>query len=481
MEEDTAALSDTTQVQTVLTPGSRDSGRYVSCNRSIFHIQGGNMNNEELDESALSGYMSELHTHEQTAGIAADMGSKWQSKGRRNIRNLTKRQMEAMEGNDPITPTNKCNGSVHGTFYEGQGNTTGMAGMKISDQRALKQGFYHRSEGLNYAYDKADLIERDSRPSQMVVFENRRYPLMLKAASEDRAGSDDNSTTDSDDDSHNISPSAWEADELSSQAPLRGYWDDPDECYDPIYGHHGDVMEESMLVDVDLKVQMMYQKGEHVPLVSLMSRLNGKAIIGHPIQIETLEDGSSDLLLSTGDLFEEPADNDGNTAVQPVWRTARRTAMHRVPRPRPSSALEGDEADPRRYSDLKCKPLYKKSLAGPSDHKARLMRKNFSHIPRKPPKKVSFSSQKTRTLSSIAIEQKPGGGKDSESKSSTKVPNLDGAITIKPEEAALSSVTCIPLKLVFSRILEGVGRPPSSRAVGPNGVSVPSDAEKKPS
>lgn len=48
-----------------------------------------------------------------------------------------------------------------------------------------------------------------------------------------------------------------------------------------------------MLFDVDLKVQASYQ-GEHVPLVSLMSRLNGKAIIGHPVQIEILKKRDSD-------------------------------------------------------------------------------------------------------------------------------------------------------------------------------------------
>ncbi|KAK3037656.1 hypothetical protein RJ639_030433 [Escallonia herrerae] len=50
---------------------------------------------------------------------------------------------------------------------------------------------------------------------------------------------------------------------------------------------------EAILVDVGLTVQVTHQ-GEHVPLVSLMSRLNGKGIIGHPMEIEALEDGASE-------------------------------------------------------------------------------------------------------------------------------------------------------------------------------------------
>lgn len=51
------------------------------------------------------------------------------------------------------------------------------------------------------------------------------------------------------------------------------------------------------LFSVNLDVRASYQ-GKHVPLVSLMSKLNGKAIIGHPITIEILEDGHCDLLMA---------------------------------------------------------------------------------------------------------------------------------------------------------------------------------------
>eukprot|EP01018_Ginkgo_biloba_P022135 Gb_24789 [translate_table: standard] len=57
--------------------------------------------------------------------------------------------------------------------------------------------------------------------------------------------------------------------------------------------------------DVSLDVQATYQ-GEHVPLVSLMSRLNGKAIVGHPVTIEILEDGYCDALFADYNFMREP-------------------------------------------------------------------------------------------------------------------------------------------------------------------------------
>ncbi|KAK4838759.1 hypothetical protein QYF36_016209 [Acer negundo] len=47
---------------------------------------------------------------------------------------------------------------------------------------------------------------------------------------------------------------------------------------------------DSALYDVELEVKASYRP-QHVPLVSLMSKLNGKAIIGHPLTVEALADG----------------------------------------------------------------------------------------------------------------------------------------------------------------------------------------------
>ncbi|CBI26559.3 unnamed protein product, partial [Vitis vinifera] len=193
----------------------------------------GSMSSEEPDESALTGDLSHLHPHDP---VSASVGvSKWQLKGKRNMRNLTKRSAEVVDGKE----------------------------LTWEDQPALK-----------------------------------------------------------------------------------GYWEDTGECFDPIFvGRHNPAGRiKTTLVDVDLRVQTNYQR-EHVPIISLMSRLNDKSIVGHPIQIEALEDGSSEMLLSSNEDFgNDVFDNDRNRAIPPVWRTARRTANFRVPRPHPSSALDGDEA-----------------------------------------------------------------------------------------------------------------------------------------
>ncbi|XP_043695355.1 uncharacterized protein At1g51745-like [Telopea speciosissima] len=443
IEEETTVFSGAT---TEMQPIEPSSGRYVSTDGFRVQGQSESMSTEELD---------------QTATVAADGGvSKWQQKGKRNIRNLTKRPVEAVDGKF-------SNGSICEPYLEGRENDL--------NQRASGPGFYPGGEDLNYVYDEGDLIEKDAMRDQVSGFGNRRYPF-VKSASKDWNRITDAVNSEED--------PVWGTDGLS-QSILRGYWENRSEYFDPIYGGHrlGNGME-STLVDVDIKVQASYQ-GEHVPLVSLMSRLNGKAIVGHPIQIEALEDGATDKLFSTHGGFDvENRFNDGSTGLPPVWRTARRTAMHRVPRPQLSSALEGDEtADLHPYADLDSKPLYRKPYPGNLSHKARLMKKSLSQIrrpsitekkfPKKLLKKVSISSQKTRTLSSIAIDQK-SNGKTGNPKLANKS-NMEGLI--KPVETGLTTVTCIPVKLVFSRLLEAVGRPPRPAYHG----VLKGDTERKPS
>lgn len=272
----------------------------------------------------------------------------------------------------------------------------------------------------------------------------------------------------------------WDDWSWEDRSSSKGYWDVKRERFDPLYDGRHQFGGRSMLIDVDLKVQASYQK-EPVPIVSLMSKLNGKAIIGHPIQIETLEDGSSSNLISTmDDSGNEPIENDGNTALPQAWRTARRTANFRVPRPHLSSTLEGDEAAyDFPFLDRESKPLYNKK--GNFSHKAGHMRRNAlqnSGPPsdrkyKKMPKKASSSSsQKTRTLSSIAIEHNFSNKHTHDISSS----QMDGLI--KPESSGPTTVACIPVKLVFSRLLEKINRPPS-KAAG-NGALLNSDVERNP-
>lgn len=402
----------------------------------------GSMSTEEHDGSAFLGDMSHHYLHDHVS--ANDAMSKWRLKGKRNIRNLTKRSVDASDRK----------GSIHGMHPEERGS-----GLR---QRTLRQSLsVRRDDDFDYSVDDDDDEDDDEEVderefgNQRVRLDNR-YSSTLRAASRSR-NSIGRNLVDWDD-------LTWE-----DQPSWRGYWGVKGERFDPYFDarQHFSGRPRSMLVNVDLKVQASYQK-EPVPIVSLMSKLNGKAIIGHPIQIEALEDGSAETLLSTVDFGIEVFNNE-NTALQPAWRTARRTANFRVPRPHLSSALDGDEAT----NDLPCvdqerRPPLKKLNAGNFIHKANLERSNLPHIPRpptdkkflrKPPKKGSLSSsQKTRTLSSIATEQtfsiKPIQDSDSS--------QMDGLL--KSESSGPATVACIPVKLVFSRLLEKINRPPSKAA-----------------
>ncbi|KAL2551171.1 Tudor/PWWP/MBT superfamily protein [Forsythia ovata] len=218
---------------------------------------------------------------------------------------------------------------------------------------------------------------------------------------------------------------------LNDQSSMRGYWDD---SLDPLSAQHhfgGRIM----LLDVDLKVQASNYRRD-VPIISLMSKLNGHAIIGHPIQVEALENGSSENLLpATDHLYPETSEN--HTALTPVWRTARRTANFRVPRPHVSSAMSSESK-----TDLRVVVDQDKGISfGHPQH----LDKRF---PRNSPRKIiSPSNQKIRTLSSIASEPKHssdqrGGGNNYQA---------DGLM--KTQDAP-TTVACIPVKLVFSRLHE---------------------------
>ncbi|KAG6707220.1 hypothetical protein I3842_06G020100 [Carya illinoinensis] len=405
----------------------------------------GSMNIEEHDGLTFLGDTSHLYLHDHVS--ANDAMSKWRLKGKRNIRNITKRSVNASDGK----------GSIHGTYSEEKGS-----GLR---QRTLRQNLsFHRNDDFDYSVDDDDdaededdddnISERDFG-SQKVKMDSR-YSLASRAASRGR-----NSVA------RNMAD--WEDLTWEDQSALRGYWGVKAERFDPYFNAHRRFggRPRSMLVNVDLKVQASYQK-EPVPIVSLMSKLNGKAIIGHPIQIEALEDGSAETLLSTVDFGNEVFNNE-NTALQPAWRTARRTANFRVPRPHLSSVLEGDEAaHDIPFLGQEMKPPLKKLNVGSFSYKPCPDRSNLPLVPRpqtdlkilkKPPKKVSLSSsQKTRTLSSIATEQNFSIKPIQDGNSGL----MDGLI--KPESSGHTTVACIPVKLVFSRLLEKINRPPSKAA-----------------
>ncbi|XP_062119820.1 uncharacterized protein At1g51745 isoform X2 [Humulus lupulus] len=398
MDEEMAVFSD---AAVPMEPDVNSLGRYEA-------QEHGRMGCDEPEDMMLSGDASHFYTRYPTS--ANESVSKWKLKGKRNIRNLTKRSMDA--------PDEK--GYIYGAYPEDK------------DYRAEMFG-----QDIGYSSSRAASRVRNSG-------------------------------------GHNITD--WDDWSWDDRPSSKGYRDIKKERFDPLYDgrHQFGGRSGSILIEVDVKVQARYQK-EPVPIVSLMSKLNGKAIIGHPIQIESLEDGSSSNLISAMDDYgNEPMENDGNTSLPQAWRTARRTANVRVPRPHLSSTLDGDEtAYDFPFLDRENKPPpYNKKVN--FSHKPGLMRRiplqnsapPYDRKHKKMPKKTSSSSsQKTRTLSSIAIQHNfsnkqihdfiGGSQKD------------DGVM--KPESSSssgLTTVACIPVKLVFSRLLEKINRPPSSKAAG---------------
>ncbi|XP_010545639.1 PREDICTED: uncharacterized protein At1g51745-like [Tarenaya hassleriana] len=165
------------------------------------------------------------------------------------------------------------------------------------------------------------------------------------------------------------------------------------------YMTRGDQTERnSGLYEVKIEVKANYNKPRNVPLVSLMSKLNGKAIVGHPLSVEPLEDGSCDhhhIVRAFDDVPMVDGGDDDDAHVNP----------------KPSSS----------------KKKKKKKTNMP---------------PRKPSKSKKPSSsllKKTRRLSALTGHKPRGRGKKE--------------MEEKPKGQV---VACIPLKLVFSRINEAV-------------------------
>lgn len=214
---------------------------------------------------------------------------------------------------------------------------------------------------------------------------------------------------------------------------MRGHWDEQ-EYIDPFSVNRHHVGTRTLvLIDVDLKVQANNYRRD-VPMISLMSKLNGHAIIGHPIPIEALESGLSEN--HTDYFLTEPPET---PTLPSVWRTGRRTANSRVPRPFLSSTLNSPHL---------------------TDQKGNMMQKGFSQYPmdrkfskNSSPKKSSPSSnQKVRMLSSIAS----GDQQVLDPRNNSSNLKVDGLIKT---ENLPTTVACIPVKLVFSRLHEElVGR-----------------------
>lgn len=150
------------------------------------------------------------------------------------------------------------------------------------------------------------------------------------------------------------------------------------------------------LYDVELVVKANYRP-QHVPLVSLMSKLNCKAVVGHPVTVEVLDDGHCDDLLSRSEL--DPQTVESSHTVQ-------------------SNSSKGKTLGKRRARAFQPRPSPGKASKA---------------------KKSGQLSKKTRKLSSLTVQ------KQFVEESRPVVEKSKGPL-----------VACIPLKVVFSRINEAV-------------------------
>lgn len=152
---------------------------------------------------------------------------------------------------------------------------------------------------------------------------------------------------------------------------------------------------DASLYDVKLEVKANY-KPQHVPLVSLMSKLNGKAIVGHPLTVEVLDESDCDILLSR---MEYELEGGEMVYGNPNSASGRTPTKHSVLQPLHS---------PRKSSKTK---------------------------------KSGLLHKKIRKLSSLT------GKKQSEERKQ---------VVEKPKAPLIA---CIPLKLVFNRINEAMNGP----------------------
>ncbi|KAK6795949.1 hypothetical protein RDI58_009404 [Solanum bulbocastanum] len=185
--------------------------------------------------------------------------------------------------------------------------------------------------------------------------------------------------------------------------------------------HH---IADSSLYDVNLEVKASYRP-QHVPYISLMSKLNGQPIIGHPLTVEVLDDGFCDNLLVSGSQYY-------------------------------SSSYDLDEDHGENSSVLHSADIVyesKPSSAGRISTKHRMVKPRSS--PTKSPKtrKNGLLSKKIRKLSSLT------GSHQQNREKKPVVEKLKGP-----------AVACVPLKIVFSRISEALNNSirPAHRSLVPS-------------
>ncbi|XP_075484214.1 uncharacterized protein At1g51745-like isoform X2 [Primulina tabacum] len=379
--------SDSDDDLTALSDGSASIELHPKYPRIEANEGHGSINSDDPDELTFPDDLSNPNEHASTKSGV----SKWQLKRKRNNRGLGKRSIDRTDSE--VFRRNTNGRSSHWT----SGGTKADSGHKSCRTHAAK----YKSTGLSRS-------------------------------------------------SHNILDSdvmTWD-----NYSAKRGFWEDSREYPDAMFADRHHFGGRIMLVDVDLEVQASNYRRD-VPMISMLSMLNGHAIVGHPIQMEVLESGSSENLLAAADnIFPESLESPNR--LPPSWRTGRRTANSRVPRPHLYSSIENDCKHQTR-SAYQGRKLPFGSSQGQKANMSIPIISNYSAdkiFSKNSPRKISPStSQKIRTLSSIASEPKNRRNDMRSGGSSSGDYHVDGLIKT---EAPPTVVACIPVSLVFSRLHE---------------------------
>eukprot|EP01018_Ginkgo_biloba_P021122 Gb_25770 [translate_table: standard] len=179
-------------------------------------------------------------------GVVTHQGvSKWQSKGKRNMRTQNKKHYESSNGKNFLKTNDACTSLVHGIAFEDKVHSSEELRTKKVSNNTYEEPVSSKKgeQQLNHFLFPDVLLRDGSRERNVQVFYDGQHLRQVNSLPRTEA------------------------------------------------------------------------EGEHVLLVSLMSRLNGKAIVGHPVTVETLEYGYCDALFDDYNFISEPFVNYQSTGV----------------------------------------------------------------------------------------------------------------------------------------------------------------------
>ncbi|PIA64465.1 hypothetical protein AQUCO_00100148v1 [Aquilegia coerulea] len=307
-----------------------------------------------------------LHTEGlDESGSTSLYASKWQLKGKRNSRALSHRTSKYLDHRDGLS---------QGFDRKAENDT-------LDESVALDSSVHWSNYMDSSNYGRRDLTSHEMRKKELYPKDEFVSPVIPHRS-----------------------------------LPYRQSRFTPHSKYQDAYVPGTNVFDDSSLYDVYLEARESH-RGRHVPLISLMSKLTGKAIIGRPVPVEVCDDGYCDVLLnsidslasSSGEIYEVPENMSDHSPD--VWG--------RYGKPVDSPRAEtGYVRSPITHMNIKSSASLKKSPKG---------------------KKCGLLSKKTRKLSSFVAPDRR------EHDRNPVVEKLGGPV-----------IACVPLNIVFSRINEAL-------------------------